>query len=272
MWGDLALYAVFGALAGLVSGLFGVGGGIIIVPFLAWLFPRQGFPESLVMLAAVATSLATIVVTSISAVITHHRLGAVRWEVVARLAPGILLGALLGTLIAQRLPVAVFKLVFALFLFFVAVGLYRRSNAAASPRLRPRWGWFLGAGSVIGTVSSILGIGGGTLSVPFLLRCGHPIHSAVAISNACGFPLALAGTLSYVWLGWKHSEVPVPSLGYVYLPAFLGIIATSVPFAPVGARLAHRLPTRVLKRAFALVLGVVGSRLLYQSLRLLIAG
>lgn len=266
MWDDVALYAGFGALAGVVSGLFGVGGGIVIVPFLAWLLPRRGFPDDLVMLVAVATSLATIIVTSVSAVAAHHRKGAVRWPVVWRFAPGVLLGAAAGTLLAERLPVPLFKLMFALFLFIVAARMYRgtRGNHAAarsSPMSR------FAASCMIGAVSAILGIGGGTLSVPYLTRGGMPVHYAVAISNALGFPLAVAGTISYVLLGGRRDDIPDPHIGYVYGPAFVGIILTSIAFAPLGAHLAHRLPTRTLRRGFALLLAIVGVRLLAQAMR-----
>jgi uncharacterized membrane protein YfcA len=261
---ELALYLAFGSLAGLLSGLFGIGGGVVIVPFLAWYFETRGFPADSLMIMAVATSLATIIVTTLSAVHAHHRLKAVRWEAVRRLAPGILAGSVLGSVIADHLPAREFKLIFALFLVYVALRMLRPVQAGGR-WLTPGAGLFTLAGLGIGAVSAILGIGGGTLSVPFLIKSRFPMHNAVAVSVASGFPIAVAGTLTYLVLGWRNPALPAGSLGYVYLPAFAGIILTSVPFAPLGARLAHRLPTARLRRLFAWVVLMVGGKLLWQA-------
>jgi uncharacterized membrane protein YfcA len=262
---ELVLYLGFGCVAGVLSGMLGIGGGVVIVPFLAWWFERQAFPAESIMLLAVATSLATILVTSVSAVHAHHRRGAVVWPTAWRLAPGVLVGAGLGTLIAKALPVGGFKLVFGLFLLYVAGHMLGRSQGAVGASLTPKGGLLPGAGLVIGALSSVLGIGGGTLSVPFLVRCRYSMQQAVAISSACGFPIALAGTAAYILLGLGQPALPPGSLGYVYLPAFLGIIPTSIAFAPLGAFLAHRLPSARLRRAFGLVVLSVGMRLLWQA-------
>jgi len=264
---ELGLYLAFGSLAGVLSGLFGIGGGVVIVPFLVWFFSTRGFPPDSVMIMAVATSLATIVATSISAVYAHHRLGAIRWDTVFRLAPGILIGSVIGSIIADRLPAHWFKLIFALFLLYVAARLLIDPKTKDGRSRVPNEWVFSAAGLGIGAVSSILGIGGGTLSVPFLVKCRFPIRNAVAISSACGFPIAVAGTLTYIVLGWEKPVLPTWSLGYVYLPAFAGIVATSIPFAPIGAKLAHRLPTRNLRRMFAVVVFVVGVKLLWQAVQ-----
>jgi uncharacterized membrane protein YfcA len=267
MWEELGLYLAFGSLAGILSGLFGIGGGVVIVPFLVWFFSMRGFPPDSVMIMAVATSLATIVVTSVSSVLAHHRLGAVRWNVVFRLAPGILIGSVLGSVIADRLPPHWFKLIFALFLLYVAARLVIGAKTKDG-RTRTPGGWvYSSAGIGIGAVSSILGIGGGTLSVPFLVKCRFPIRNAVAISSACGFPIALAGSVTYIVLGWEKPVLPAWSLGYIYLPAFAGIVTSSIPFAPIGAKLAHRLPTRKLRRMFAIVVLIVGVKLLWQAVQ-----
>lgn len=266
MIASLPLYLAFGCLAGILSGLFGIGGGVVIVPFLVWQLGAQGFDPKLLMVVAVATSLATIVVTSVSAVHAHHRRRAVDWPVVGRLSPGILLGSVLGSIVAHHLPVLWFKLVFALFLLFVATRMLAVGKGDGGGHWR-RTGWLLGpAGVVIGSVSAILGIGGGTLSVPLLVKCRYVMREAVAISSACGFPIAVAGTASYMVLGWRHPGLPPESLGYVYLPAFAGIILTSVAFAPLGAKLAHTLPTAKLRRFFSLVLFAIGGKLLWQVL------
>lgn len=259
------MYLGCGAVAGLAAGLFGIGGGIVIVPFLAWLLPAHDFPESLVMLVAVATSLATIVVTSVSSVIAHHRRGAVSWPTVWRLAPGLVAGSILGPMVARHLPVPVFKLLFGLFLWWVAARTLGWAQRGLERRPRRSGVAFAGFGTVIGLSSSVLGIGGGTLSVPYLLRNGYPMTQAIAVAGACGFPIAVVGTVTYLLLGWAHAAMPTPSVGYVFVPAFVGIVLASVPFAILGAHLAHRLPTPRLKQAFAVVLIAVGARLCWQG-------
>ena len=246
--------------------MFGIGGGVVIVPFLAWQFARQGFPPASIMIMAVATSLATIVITSISAVYAHHRLGAVHWRTVAALSPGILGGSVLGSIIADRMPVATLKLTFALFLLTVAIRMLTAGQKSETAPWRPGPSLLSLAGLLIGALSAILGIGGGTLSVPFLSRLQFPMRAAVAISSACGFPIAVAGSASYIVLGWQSPLLPSGSLGYIYLPAFAGIVATSTAFAPLGAKLAHWLPTHHLKKLFALAILAIGSRMLWLSM------
>lgn len=262
---EWALYLAFGSLAGILSGLFGIGGGVVIVPFLAWWFAERGFPAASIMVMAVATSLATIVVTSVSAVRAHHRRGAVDSNAVLRLVPGILAGSVLGSIIAHHLPVQWFKLIFALFLLYVALRMWFEPKSGAGRGYDPGPAQLALAGGGIGAVSSILGIGGGTLSVPFLVKCRYPIRNAVAISSACGFPIAVAGTATYIGLAWHDASLPAGSFGYVYLPAFFGIILASMPFAPLGAHFAHRWPSRTLRKTFAVLLCIVGGKLLWQA-------
>ncbi len=259
---QLPWYGAAGALAGLVAGLFGLGGGVVLVPVLLFLFARQGFPPQCIPIAAVATSLATVVVTAAASVWAHQRLGSLDWNAVGRLLPGIVLGSMFGAWLAERLPGGWLKTLFAVYLLVVAGQMIRRwqpEPGAAQPR-----SWImLGAGGAIGTLSAMLGIGGGTLTVPFLIRCACPMRVAVAVSTACGLPIALAGTLSYTVLSWDAPDLPPGSIGYVYLPAFFGIVATSILTAPFGARLAHRLSAEVLKRLFAGVLVLISLKILY---------
>lgn len=267
MIAELGLYLAFGCVSGILSGLLGIGGGIVIVPFLAWHFSRVGFPDALVMIMAVATSLATIIVTSLSAAGAHHRRGSVDWAAVQALTPGILIGSVAGSFIADQLPIRAFKLFFAGFLLLVAGSMTRPSGQATiRTDQTPGHDGFGWASVLIGALSAALGIGGGSLSVPFLLRRGFPTLAAVGISSACGIPIALAGTATYVTLGWRLADQPPWSLGYVYLPALAGILLTSVAFAPVGAHLAHRWPTRRLRLALAGMVGLAGAKLLWQAL------
>lgn len=254
---EFILYLVLGGCAGVLAGLFGVGGGMIIVPVLVYSFALQGFAPDVLTHMAVGTSLATIAFTSISSVRAHHKLGAVRWPLFVWLTLGIIGGCVLGALSAAALSGPVLQKVIGVFAICVAIQMAfdLRPRAALAEPGRPTLGV---AGVVIGWASSIFGIGGGSLTVPFLVWRSVPMQQAVATSAACGMPIAVAGALSFIATGWGATPLPDWSLGYVYLPAMVGIAATSVFFAGFGARLAHRLSQRLLKRLFALLLVLVG--------------
>ncbi len=259
---EIFLYCLsFGGLAGLVAGLFGIGGGIILVPFFLWLFSAKGFSQDLVMHSAVATSLATIIVTAISSVFAHHKLGSVLWNVVHKLAPGVLIGAVTGAALADKLPTETLRLIFACYLLIVSVEMIFQWRLKAEKQ-HPSSLMLVISGIAIGALSSVLGIGGGTLTVPLLTKYGFPIRNAVAISSACGLPIAISGSISFALLGLGKTSLPEGSIGYVYWPAFLGIVLTSILMAPVGAKLAHRLPTKILKRIFAGLLFAVSVNML----------
>lgn len=251
-----------GAFAGFLAGLFGIGGGLVLVPFLIWLFTRLDFTEKHVMIMAVATSLATIIITSIASILAHNRLGSVLWKVVFKLAPGIAAGAVAGAMIANYMTATSLKTIFVFFLLMVGLQMaFQLTPSVGNVQIKfVYYGIF---GSLIGILSAILGIGGGTLTVPLLVKCRFPMHNAVAISSACGLPIAIAGTLSYALLGWQQTNLPDGSVGYIFLPAFFAIIATSIITAPLGAILANKLPTPQLKRYFSVLLFIVAIRLLY---------
>lgn len=261
----LALYVLLGALAGVVAGLFGIGGGLLIVPVLIFSFQLQGVDPGVLTHMAVATSLATIVVTSISSVRTHHQHGAVRWLLFRPLALGILVGAVLGVNTAIQLPGPVLQIALGSFALLVAVQMAFNLKPGAGSRA-PAMPELATAGGVIGWASSIFGIGGGTLTVPYLSWRRVSMQQAVATSAACGLPIALMGALTNIWLGWGHQALPDWSLGYVYLPAFVGIVMASSFTAPIGARLAHRLSQPMLKKVFALFLVVVAGRFIFSNL------
>jgi uncharacterized membrane protein YfcA len=257
----IVICLLFGALAGLLAGLFGVGGGLVLVPFFVALFAMQGFAETHIMLMAVATSLATIIVTSLASIWAHQRLGTLLWDLALRLSPGVFLGGILGALIADDLPAAALRTIFAVFMLYAGMQMALQLKPHADRR-EPKSRLLAFAGTAIGALAAILGIGGGTLTVPLLVKFNYPMRNAVAVSSACGLPVAISGTISYALLGWQKSGLPDGSLGYVYLPAFFGIIATSILFAPLGAKLAHKLPTQLLKRYFAFLLFIVALKLL----------
>jgi len=254
-------YVLTGMIAGVLAGMLGVGGGLVIVPVLAYLFSQQSFDSAVIMHLAIGTSLATIVLTSLSSIRAHQRRGAIVWRVVAQLSPGIIIGTWFGAAVAHQLPTAVLRLIFGGFELLVAVQMAFEYSAAPHRQLPGRTGTGI-AGVIIGTVSAIVGIGGGTLTVPFLTWCNIEIRRAVATSAACGLPIALSGTVAYVVTGWNEPALPGASSGYLHWPALLGIGFTSVLFAPLGAHFAHTLPLRTLRRFFALFLLLLGIRML----------
>lgn len=259
--GIIAAYLALGAGAGLLAGLLGIGGGLIIVPAFYFLFERLALPCELLMHFAVGSSLATVVFTSLTSAYSHHRHGAVRWPAVGALTPGILLGAALGAITADYLPNTVMRTVFGWFEVLVAVQMAWNLKPAAQRDL-PGSLAMAGVGGFVGWASTVLGIGGGTLSVPFLLWCNVPIRQAVATSAACGLPIAAMGAAGFAATGWNTDSLPAWTTGYLYWPAIGVVVAGSVLFAPLGARLTHRLPVPILKRAFALVVVIVGIRML----------
>ncbi|MCV4284058.1 sulfite exporter TauE/SafE family protein [Pseudomonas capsici] len=254
---EFVLYLALGACAGVLAGLFGVGGGIIIVPVLVLSFGLQGFDASVLTHLAVGTSLATIVFTSINSVRAHHSLGAVRWPIFAWLTVGILFGAGLGSLTASYIAGPYLQKIIGVFALLVALQMALDLRPRASRGVPGKHGLTV-AGVVIGWASAIFGIGGGSLTVPFLTWRSVSMQQAVATSAACGFPIAVASAISFMILGWHDPLLPPHSLGFVYLPALLGIAVTSMFFARFGARLAHKLSPRLLKRLFATLLLCVG--------------
>lgn len=254
-----------GSFTGFLAGLLGIGGSLIMVPFLTWMLARQGVSGTYVVHAAIATSLATITLSSLSSLRAHHRRGVVRWPIVLALTPGIVLGAYLGSLLSSRMDGHLLGLIFGAFLLVSALQMVLNLKPKTTRQL-PATPGMLAAGGVIGGVSGMVGAGGGFLSVPFMTWCNVPIHSAVGTSAALGFPIALAGTVGYIVNGWHTPSMPSLSLGFVYVPALLVIATASMSLAPVGARVAHSMDTRRLRYAFALLLTVLGTHMIYRSL------
>jgi uncharacterized membrane protein YfcA len=257
----IALYLGVGAVAGVLAGLLGIGGGLVIVPMLVFCMELQGLPQELIMHLALGTSMASIMFTSVSSFMAHHRRGAVDWSVVRRIVAGILVGTFLGTYVAASLSTGALKVFFVIFLYYVCYQMLSGKKPKASRQLPGLAGMF-GVGNVIGVVSSLVGIGGGTLSVPFMVWHNIPIHRAIGTSAAIGFPIAVAGTVGYIVNGWTAANLPPYSLGYVSLTALVAIAVMSVLTAPLGVRLAHSLPVDKLKRVFAVILFVVGTKML----------
>ena len=258
---ELLTYLLTGAVAGLAAGLLGIGGGLIIVPALALLFAGQAFAGDTLMHFAVGTSLATIIPTSVSSLLAHHRRGSVHWPAVRGLAPGILAGALAGAWLAQQVSSTWLGVLFGVFEVLVALQLLAGTRPAAH-RALPGVAGMSVAGGGIGAFSALLGIGGGTLTVPFLLWHRVDIRMAVGTAAACGLPIAVAGAAGFAVAGLPV-EVPHGfSSGFIYWPAVAGVTLTSVLLAPLGARLAHYLPRQALQRTFAILLLLVGLKMI----------
>lgn len=260
---ELLFSLLLGAIAGLLAGLFGLGGGVIIVPALSWLFSMQQLPDNLVMLMAVATSLATIVFTSISSILMHKKLGAIQWDTVFRLIPGILIGAGMGAMIAHQIPYQSLRWFFISYLFYVGLRMALQPIPSVQKKsISYRLDYLAGIG--IGFLSSILGIGGGTLNVPYLTYRQIAMKNAIAISSACGLPIAISGTITYIILGWDNPLLPEWSFGYIYLPTLYSIIICSILTAPIGAKLANTLPTKKLKQYFSTVVVLIALKMAFN--------
>lgn len=254
-----------GALVGFLAGLLGIGGGMILVPFMAMLFPMYGVPLEWTVHAAIATSMTTIVFTSVSSVRAHHAKRAIDWGIVAAMAPGMVVGGLLsGGAVFSYLSGAGLSLFFALFVGYSGVRMFQNRPAVAGRAMPGKTGMF-GVGTGIGFVSGLLGAGGGFLSVPFMTRGNVPVRHAVATSAALGFFIAVANSVGYIYSGFKEVQDQPGMLGYIYWPALLLVAAMSVITAPVGARCAHSLPVSTLRRVFACLLFALAAYMLYNA-------
>lgn len=258
----LIWFPLLGAFAGLLAGMFGIGGGLVLVAALNWFFVRNGVNPAHQMHLALGTSLATIIVTSLSSIRAHHGRGAVMWGTVRLLVPGILAGGLGGAWLADTIANDMLRRMFGIlvvvFSLYIVLGVRPQGD-----RGLPGRAGHLAAGVTIGVIAALAGIGGGNVSNPFFLWRGVDMRSAVATSAACTFPVALASTAGYIWAGWGVPTLPPYSFGFVYGPAAAGIVAGSVLTAPLGAKIAHTIPVSGLRRAFALLLVIVGVLMLF---------
>jgi uncharacterized membrane protein YfcA len=255
-------YLLIGAIVGFLAGLLGIGGGMIIVPLLVFVFSAKGFPETILMHEALGTAMATILFTSISSVRAHHQHGGVDWPIARAIAPGILLGGFFAPALAAQVPTRPLAMFFTAFMFYAATQMFFRMQPKATRELPGPRGLFA-VGGIIGILSSLLAAGGAFLSIPFMTWCKVPLRRAIGTAAAIGFPIAAAGTIGYVLNGMRIEPLPAWSLGFVYLPALGLIVVTSMLAAPLGARLAHVMPVAKLRFVFALLLYGIGLRMLW---------
>ena len=258
--------ALLGSCTGFLAGLLGIGGGMVLTPFLTMLLAHAGIPPEHIVHCAIATSMGTILFTSLSSVRAHAARGAVLWKVVASMAPGILLGAVIGAQISGALSTFWVALFFSIFVYTSATKMFISSKTVASRSL-PGTGGMFGAGTVIGVISSLVGAGGGFISVPFMTYCNVRMHNAIGTSAALGFPIAFAGTIGYIISGWGNPALPgwPYTLGFIHLPALFSVAEMSILTAPIGAKVAHSIDTKPLKRIFGCVLFVLATYMLWKA-------
>lgn len=254
----LLIYLLLGCFSGFVAGLFGIGGGMVIVPILIFSFKAQHLHPTIITHLAIGTSLACIIVTSLSAVWAQHKRGAVLWPVVKKMALGLFGGSVVGAQIAHLIPARQLEIIIGLFALLTAAQMFSGWRGKLGHIPLPKTIGLGVAGSGIGAASAIFGIGGGTFTVPYLTLHGVAMTQAIASASACGLPIALGGAVGFMWTGWHDINLPKEAWGFVHLPAFFGISITSLFLAKLGVKMAHQLPAATLKKLFAGLLVIVG--------------
>lgn len=254
------IYPVMGLFAGFFAGLLGIGGGMILVSLMVFAFNAQGFPDDRVMHLALGTSLATIVFTSIKSVHSHHKHGAVRWDIVRNAVAGLVIGTLAGSAVAETMRSRALAVLFTLFVVYSAVNMMLDLKPKPTRQLPGPMGLQLGAG-LVGVASALVGAGGGFLSIPLMSFCNVPMRQCVATSSALGLPIAIAGTIGFLVSGWDKDHLPAYSLGYLYLPALVGIVIGTFVTVPIGAKMAHTIPVPKLKKVFAVILAIMAVKM-----------
>jgi uncharacterized membrane protein YfcA len=254
---EIISYLIIGAISGSLSGLLGIGGGIVVVPGLLMMFEKYDIGNANAMPMIIATSLAVMLVTTFSAAISHSRNGRLMWSVYRKMLPGLVLGALIGVSLTHQLNSNMLRLMLGLVLIFVATQMLFLSRTTVKRDLPSRLGLNFFS-TLMSANSALLGIGGGYLSVPFFSRFNMPMQRAIGTATLCGFSVALFGTLGFMFDSWLHGSVNSNGMGPIYWPAFFSIAASSFLFAPIGAKLLHHIPATWLKRVFALLLLGVG--------------
>ncbi len=261
---DVTSLLLAGAVAGTLAGLLGIGGGTIIVPVIVIVLGAEGVSADVMIKVAVGTSLATIAVSALPSIYIHHRQGAIEWPVFWQLMPGILLGTVIGAITVDLLPGRVLYIAFVVFLVIAA--LRAAIGTVGGRRKLPGLQGMVGMGFVNGIISSMMGIGGGVMNVPFFTYCSMPVRNAVATAAAAGMPLAFVSAIIYAIMGLDEFGIPESSIGYINLPSFAGVVSASFLFAPLGAKLTHAIPERALDIFFSLFLLFIAGRMLWPLL------
>ena len=257
------IYLVMGLFVGIFAGLLGIGGGLILVTLMVYLFTLQGFPADRLLHLALGTSITSIVFTSISSLRAHHKHGAVRWDILRLATPGLVVGTLLGTVVADQLKSKYLAIFFVIFVYYSAVRMFANAKPKPTRQLPGKRG-MTAVALIVGIISSLVGVGGGVLTIPLMSLCNVPMRQAIGTSAALGLPIALAGTVGFIVMGLGKDHLPALSLGYVYLPALAGIVIGTFVTVPWGARMAHIMPVTRLKQIFAVILFILATRMLWS--------
>ncbi len=255
------VYLLMGLFVGFFAGLLGIGGGLILVTLMVYLFTLQGFPADRLLHLALGTSITSIVFTSVASLRAHHKHGAVRWDIVRTAVPGLVIGTLLGTVVADQLQSKYLAIFFVIFVYYSAFQMFANIKPKPSRQL-PGTAGLTVVGICVGVVSSLVGVGGGVMTIPLMSLCNVQMRQAIGTSAALGLPISLAGTIGYVVTGLNKDHLPELSIGYVYLPALVGIVIGTLVTVPWGARMTQSLPVATLKRIFAVILFILASRML----------
>ncbi|HEX7952633.1 MAG TPA: sulfite exporter TauE/SafE family protein [Burkholderiales bacterium] len=256
------VYLLMGLFVGFFAGLLGIGGGLILVTLMVYLFTVQGFPADRLLHLALGTSITSIVFTSLSSLRAHHQHGAVRWDILRIAVPGLIVGTLLGTVVADLLKSKYLAIFFVIFVYYSAVQMFANIKPKPSRQLPGKVGMSIAA-VIVGIVSSLVGVGGGVMTIPLMSLCNVPMRQAIGTSAALGLPIAVAGTVGYMVNGLGKDHLPALSVGYVYVPALVGIVVGTFITVPWGARMAHTMPVTRLQKIFAVILFILATRMLW---------
>lgn len=259
----ILLLLLAGSLAGFIAGLFGVGGGIVVVPVALWVLHAQNVESDYIQHIAVGTSLSVMVFSTFVSSLGHYRKKVIHFGVFKSMAPGIVIGSITGSMLASYIPSKSLQVVFIVFAYLVSVKTLLGYNPNSAWSL-PKPAGIFGVGSLVGGISGLLGIGGGVFNVPFLLACKVPIKNAVGTSATLSWSVAISGAISYIWSGLQIDNLPEGTLGFCYLPVALTLVITTSVFAPLGVKLAHALPAKPMRIIFGLMLLVVSTQILFK--------
>jgi uncharacterized protein len=262
---DIAMLLLCGSISGFLAGLLGIGGGMILVPFMILVFNHLNFDQSVIVHMAIASGMATILFTTTSAIWAHHKHGSIDWNLVKILSPGLIVGSLLGgSELFEALNTSLLSLFFAIFIVYTSIQMIANKKPKPGRELPGSIGLF-SFGVLAGALSSLLGAGGAFITVPFMLWCNVKPHVAMASSSGLGFPIAVAATIGYTYGSWGHPNLPPGSLGFVYIPAVASIVAVSIFTAPLGAKMARKLNVAQLKRIFGVMLFFLAAFMFNES-------
>jgi uncharacterized membrane protein YfcA len=262
---DILMLMLCGSISGFLAGLLGIGGGMILVPFMIVVFNHLGFGQNVIVHMAIATGMATILFTTTSAIWAHHKHNSIDWKLVAALSPGLVIGSLVGgSEIFEAINTSWLSLFFAIFIVYTSIQMIINKKPTAGRELPGPLGLF-SFGAFTGVIASLVGAGGAFITVPFMLWCNVKPHTAMASSSGLGFPIAAAATIGYMYGSWGNPNLPAGSLGFVYIPAVLCIVAVSIFTAPLGAKMARKLNVAQLKRIFGVMLFMLAAFMFNES-------